>query len=169
MKKDLASYDDNFCLKPPMLLWVALLFLSRAVVVPAVFALMRFTGAAADPKDLFAGSFDVQTLIPSAIAALVLLAALRRKPSASRAVRWIWAHGRTLVALSAMLDFGLSIAHSPLWHGDFNDRADLPLPLLTAAFDLYFLVYVLAARQVRDAFADFPEMLQPSSAARVRD
>lgn len=151
------SYDENFCLKPPFLLWVMLFFLSRAVAWPLALGLAAYSGMQ-DTKGVFAGGLDVQTLFPSAIAALVLFAAIRRKPSAGGVVRWIWAHGRTLLVLSAILDLVLALANSPLRHGDLNDRA--ALPLLTATFDLYFLVYVLAARQVRDAFADFPAAIE---------
>jgi Protein of unknown function (DUF2919) len=147
------SYDDNLCLKPPFLLWVMLLFLSRGVALPLALGLAAYSGMQ-DTKGAFAGALDVQTLLPSAFAALVLFAAIRRKPAARGLVRWIWAHGRTLLVLSAILDFVLALADSPIRHGDFNDRAGLPL--LTATFDLYFLVYVLIARQARDAFADFP-------------
>lgn len=33
-----ASYDDNWCLKPPLLLWVALIYLSRAISLPVAAA-----------------------------------------------------------------------------------------------------------------------------------
>jgi hypothetical protein len=168
MKKDTAapgrvrgysldSYDENFCLKPPTLLWVALIFLSRAVALPLVLGLATYAGVQ-NTGELFAGALDVQTFIPSAVAALVLLAAMRRKPSASRVVRWIWAHGRALLALSAALDAVLLLANSPVRHGELNNLA--VWPTLATALDLYFLVYVLAARQVRDVFSDFPAALE---------
>lgn len=33
-----SSYDDYFCLKPPVLLWIAALYLSRAVVLLIAYA-----------------------------------------------------------------------------------------------------------------------------------
>jgi hypothetical protein len=154
LRYPLSSYDDYFSLKPPLLLWLVMLFLCRAVTLPLVMGLAAFAGVNADTRSLFAGFFSIQAVIPSLIAAPVLFALLRRSPSASPAVRRIWAYGRMLLAVSAGLGCLLTLLDSPLRHGELNEEVELPL--LLAAIDLFCLVYVLAARYVRDVFADFP-------------
>jgi hypothetical protein len=100
----------------------------------------------------------VYTLLPSALAVGVLYAMCRRQPSASAAVRWIWAHGRSLLASAAIID-GIVSMYTFTRNGE---TTDLSLPvLLGIGFDLYFLLYILTARRVRDTFADFP-VLQPA-------
>jgi hypothetical protein len=150
------SYDEYMCLKPPALLWIAALYLSKSISLPIAIAVGRFAGVSADAVNVLQSLVSADRLLPSIIAAAVVYAMCRRLPTASRTVRWIWAHGRTLLAASAMLDFGLStylIAANGATDGP-------PLPLLIAAgLDGYFLVYVLAARRVRDTFAEFPLLL----------
>jgi hypothetical protein len=150
-----SSYDAYFCLKPPMLLWIAVLYLSRAIVLPAFFGLGSLAGLDSSIKDLFHGLIYAYTFLPSLIAAMVLFALIRRSPSASPTVRWIWAHGRIFLTVAAALDFMLSVMSSPLLRGDINDSG-AAMSLLAVVLDLYFLVYVLAARYVRDVFARFP-------------
>lgn len=159
------SYDEHFCLKPPALLWAAVLYLSRAIALPLVLGLGSFAGSFAgvrsDTRGLFGPVLDAYTFLPSLVAIPVLFALIRRSPAASRTVRWIWAHGRMLLATSAVLDLVLSVVNSPLAHGEINDQARIPL--LAAVFDLYFLIYILSARYVRDVFSDFPAVAGPAS------
>jgi hypothetical protein len=158
LRYSLSDYDKHFCLKPPVPLWAALFFLSRAVTLPFLLGLGGFAGIDQNTRVLFNGLLDWPTMVPSAIAAAVVIALVRRHPSASRPIRWVWSHGRVLLAVAALLDMLLSILISPLRLGELGDRS--ALPLLTALIDLYLLVYVLAARRVRDVFADFPQPLE---------
>ena len=58
-----------------------------------------------------------------------------------------------MLIVAAILDCAISVAAS----GIIGDVTDLNAGLLLAAvFDVYFLVYILATRRVRDVFADFP-------------
>jgi Protein of unknown function (DUF2919) len=148
-----SSYDEHLCLKPPLLLWVALLYLSRAVSLPVVLGLSSVAGVSSDTKEIFQGLFGAYTLLPSFFAAVVLFALIRRSPSASRTVRWICTRGRLILVISALLDLAL-VVDSAFRHTELDGQAGLGL--LTGVFDLYFLVYVLAARRVRDVFSDFP-------------
>lgn len=152
-KYSLSSYDDYYCLKPPLRLWVAALFLSRAISLPLAVGLGHFAGVSSNATNVLQGVVSLETLLPSALAATVLFAMFRRSPNASSGVRWIWAHGRGLLAAAAVIDCALSVYS--FTHSDSSDSQLLPL-LLTAAFDLYFLLYVLLARRVRDTFAQFP-------------
>jgi hypothetical protein len=151
-----SSYDDHLCLKPPLLLWLAVVYLSRAVTLPAAMGIGTFAGVNADAIALFHGLWSIQTLLPSAIALCVLYALCRRVPSASMPVRWIWANGRILLAASAGTDLLLSLI-SLIQQGEIDDQT--LMSLLTGAVDAYFLLYILLARRVRDAFSEFPASL----------
>jgi hypothetical protein len=155
-----SSYDHHMCLKPPLLLWLAVLYLCRAVTLPAAMGIGTVAGVNADAIALFHGLWSIQTLLPSAIALCVLYALCRRLPNASMPVRWIWANGRILLALSAGTDLVLSLI-ALIRQGEIDDQA--LMSLLAAAVDAYFLLYILLARRVRDAFAEFP---LPLDAAR---
>ena len=72
---------------------------------------------------------------------------------APKPVRWIWAHGRFFLAVSAALDIALLVI-GLIRQGEVNDQS--LLSLIAAVVDLYFLVYILAARRVRHAFSEFP-------------
>jgi len=148
---DLSQYDQHLCLKPPGLLLIAMIFLSRAVTLPVIVRLASLAGGSADTTDFVRGTFSVYTAVPSLVATAVLYALLRRAPKASTAVRWIWAHGRTILAAAAALDFGLWFLDPPTGAG-VGDAGRV----LVAALDVYFFVYILAARRVRDVFDQFP-------------
>ena len=152
-----SSYDDDMCLKPPLLLWLAVLFLSRAVMLPIVIGIGHIAGVNADAMTLLRGFWSEDELLPALFAVPVLYSLVRRVPTAGGAVRWIWAHGQIFLSLSAALDIALPFVVQ-LWHRDFNDR--LMASLCTAGLDVYFLAYILAARRARDTFLDFPPRLE---------
>lgn len=164
LRYPLSSYDKNFCLRPTAVMWAALFYLSRAIVLPWLLGVGAMAGLNSDSRAFFSGLFDLPTLLPSALALIVLLAQLRRAPEASRAVRWIWAQGRWFLALAAVLDGALTLFRSPIWHADYSQEAGLSL--IGAGVDLYLLGYLLIARRVRDTFADFPEPAEPQASPR---
>ena len=149
-----SSYDEHFCLKPPLVLWVALLYLSRAITLPFILGLGTLAGVSSDTRAMFQGLFSAYSLVPSFFAAVVLFALIRRSPSASRTVRWICTRGRLILVISALLDLAVVLTDSALHHSELDAQAGSGL--LAGALDLYFLVYLLAARRVRDVFSDFP-------------
>jgi len=157
-----SSYDDHFCLKPPALLWIAVLFLCRAIVLIVLYDLAHVSGMSSDVAALLQGTESAYALIPSLVAAPVLYALLRRAPTSTKLVRWIWAHGRVILVVAAILDCAVSVAGSGILEGQSADSA--ASALLAALFDVYFLLYILAAPRVRDSFADFP----PPQTARRR-
>jgi Protein of unknown function (DUF2919) len=149
---DHSSYDAHFCLKPSLMLWITMLYLSRAIVLP-IFAQLADLGGS-ETKTLMRGLFDVYALLPALLAVVVLAALPLRSPSRGRVVRWVWARGRAFLALSAILDLALPWANSFL--------RDQPLAeqtlgaVLVEGFDLYFLVFIITSRRVRDVFSSFP-------------
>lgn len=149
-----SSYDDHFCLKPPALLWLAVLYLSRAFVLIVVFVASSLSGIPPEAMAMLRGTVSLYALLPSLVAAPVLYALVRRTPASAKAVRWIWAHGRIIVAGAAILDCAVSVAGSRIIGGDVADLA--AGSLMTALLDVYFLAYILATPRVRDVFAHFP-------------
>jgi Protein of unknown function (DUF2919) len=154
----LSYYDHHMCLKPPLLLWVAVLYLSRAITLPVTMAIGHFAGVDARAVSSFRAFWSLDALVPSLIAAVVLFVLCRRVPTAPRPVRWIWARGRVFLGVAAALDIALLLTS---FIRERNNN-DLTLSsLLAAAGDMYFLFYILAAKRVRDAFSEFPAPSQP--------
>jgi len=151
----LESYDRNFCLKPPLLLWISTLFLSRAISLPLVIGIGSLGGGSANANELIHGLFSVATLAPSSIAFPVLCALALRSPSSGRAVRWIFGHGRLLLAAAAMVDTALALSSVSI-ERVANADEQLGAVLLAIVFDVYVCLYVLISKRVRDVFADFP-------------
>jgi hypothetical protein len=149
-----SNYGDDFCLKPPLMLWVAVIFLSRAVLVPEILGIFSMAGVNSDAVAYLRPHFNPLTLLPAVLAVPVLVAMLRRAPSAATVVRWLWSHGRILLAAAAGMDLALALNDLVTWR-EFDSSLPPP-PLLVAVFDVYFLLYVLLVRRVRDTFADFP-------------
>lgn len=155
-----SSYDDHFCLKPPALLWLAALYLSRAFVLLLASNLASVSRMDPGISATLRSAISVYSLLPSLIAALVLYALVFRAPSSTRLIRWIWAHGRAILAVAAILDCAALSVGSGIIGGDISDVA--AGPVVAAMFDIYFLVYLLATRRVRDVFADFPPPPEPA-------
>ncbi len=158
MSQDYApsNYDDDFCLKPPLLLWFAVLYLSRAFVLPISVGIAHIAKVNGDVATVLRGLWNVDLVIPALLALPVLYAFIRRTATASGSVRWLWAHGRMLLAFSAIVDLVLPVV-ALLRHPDLGDG--LPLSLAGSVVDVYFLLYILGARRVRDTFASFPAPL----------
>jgi hypothetical protein len=148
-----SSFDDDFCLRPPLLLVIILLYLSRAAFLPIVTGIGHYAGVNEDAMRVLRASWQPATLLVSLPALPVLYALCRRLPSASQAVRRAWEHGRILIAISIAIDIVLNVRELIPFTG-LDDQS--LLPICGGVADLYFLIYVLAARRVRDTFCDFP-------------
>jgi len=151
----LATFDDHLCLRPPLLLWLSALYLSRAASLPLVLGVSSIAGGSANTTGLVHGLFGIQTVLPSCIAFLVLCTLALRSPSAGRVTRWIFSHGRVLLSLAAALDAGLALG-GVSWQQVAGGDEQFSGILLGATFDVYFLVYLLFSKRVRDVFSDFP-------------
>ncbi|HUN71586.1 MAG TPA: DUF2919 family protein [Steroidobacteraceae bacterium] len=162
----LSSYDDNFCLKPPALLWLAAAYLSRAVVLIVGADIASVTRLGANVATLLRGAVSIYALVPSVIAAPVLFALVARAPGSPKPVRWVYAQGRTILAVAAVLDCAAALAASGIANLDVVELS--AGFLVTAVFDIYFLVYILATRRVRDAFASFPPRPDPAPKRKRR-
>lgn len=162
-----SSYDDNFCLKPPALLWLAVIYLSRASLLLVIYVASSMSLSRVNPQALaeLRGTVSIYAFIPALVAAPIFYALLARAPSSGSLVRWFWSRGRTILILATIADAAISIGGSGITGGD---AAELNVGFLVAAlFDAYFLIYILATRRIRDVFADFPPY-EPSTRRRRR-
>jgi hypothetical protein len=146
------------CLKAPPLLWLAVLFLSRGVLLPVVMGMGHFIGVDSRALTAFREYWRLDSLAPSLIAAVVLVVLCLRVPSAPALARRIWARGRILLIAAAVLDIAL-LAIAVFRQGEINDSS--LLMLCSVVLDLYLLVYIVAAFRVRHVFSDFPPPLDP--------
>ena len=137
---------------PPLLLWIAVLYLCRAITLPIAVGVSHFAGVNADALSALKSFWSVYTLLPSLPAASILIVLFRRVPTASKLVRWIWARGKRFLVLAAVLDLGLSLI-SLIKSGDVDNQ--LP-SIVTALIDVYFLFYIALAQRCTDTFAEFP-------------
>jgi Protein of unknown function (DUF2919) len=148
-----SHFDDDMCLKPPLLLWLAAIYLARAVLLPIAIGIGHIASVDDKAFVLLRSLWSGAGLVPALVALPVLYGLFRRAPAAGRMTRWFWAHGRILLAVSAGIDSALTLLHL-IGPTEFGDQAAVSLG---AEFtDLYFLAYILFARRVRDAFTDFP-------------
>jgi hypothetical protein len=154
-----SNYDDEMCLKPPLLLWLAVLFLCRAIVLPVVIGIGHVAGVNAEAMTQLREFWSADQLLPAVIAIPVLCALCWRSGSAPNVLRWIWAHGRVILAASAAVDIALPLV-SQLWQRQITDQ--FVVTLFASGVDVYFVTYIIAARRVRDTFQDFPARLEPA-------
>ncbi len=128
--------------------------------MPIAVCIGHYAGVNQEAIHLLRGFWRVDTLLPSFLALPVLYALCRRSPAASSTVRWIWGSGRVLLGASLAVDIALN-ARELIPFVEIDDQT--LLPLISAATDAYFLIYVLAARRVRDTFSDFPPPLETAA------
>jgi DUF2919 family protein len=147
-----SSFDDDMCLKPPLLLWLATIYLARAILLPIGIGIGHFAGVDDKAFVLLRSLWRVEGLVPALLALPVLFALFRRTPTAARMTRRMWAHGRIFLAVSAGIDAALS-----LFQLTTSTEGDQPIITMgSELIDVYFLAYILFARRVRDTFTDFP-------------
>ena len=148
----ISCYDKNLCLKPNLEIWLSLLFLlgPYLVLILSIVNLKDKTGLI----DMVYASRQAMTLsaLAGVPATFLAYAWTKRKLGASPFVRKIWRKGRTLLAVSALLNafavfapFWLKIAH----------KITL-VNWIQLAIALLIVVVVYTSSYMRDCFNDFP-------------
>jgi len=149
------SYDDDFCLKPPFLLKASILYLCRSLLLFGLFVISSTRGQVTGIEKLIPGGEHAAALALSGIPALlVFYALLRRSPSGSGFARWVWQHGRTLLATSAVMEVCAALLFLYSGAAAVGEFGAVRFALLL--LDVYILAYVLMSVRVRDTFSDFP-------------
>ena len=145
------AYDEHFCIKIGIGLWIVMLFLLR----PYLAMLLSFANTS-DPTELIDLVFDTRrALALQAVAALpammLFVAYSRRRPAAGAAVRWIWHRGKTLLILSVLGN--LSILLGPIF---WENTAPGFSSWVQAVAAMGMVFYLFRSERVRDTFHDFP-------------
>jgi Protein of unknown function (DUF2919) len=149
------SFDRHLSLKAPLPLLLALVFLSRSVVLRLVYALSNIKGQGADISVLWNSQYQHLFMLGSLPAFLVLAAYIGRSPNRGAMARWIWRHGAWLVGL-ALLAQSLPALLNLDSITNFEQMHFEESPLLLAVHAAV-LGYMLFSRRVRDTFADYPK------------
>ncbi len=155
---DDSAYDKYLSLKPSLSVWLAALFLSREITLPLCMGMAHVAGVNNEALGVMRQlwSFDF-TMLPAIPAATLLYLFIRRIPTASRAVRWLWSQGRVLLVISAALDVAAILASMRR-----TEITDLTLAACTSmAVDVTIVGYSLISQRVRDTFDDFPAAPAP--------
>lgn len=144
-------YDDQLVLRVPPALWIGMAFLVRDLALLAVTFVPRSGEAINVLRDFVQPLF----LVADLPALMVLLIALRRRPSSPAWMRRVWGWGRQLLALSAALHLGLWAARFGAVHR-WNSFALNEGVVLVLVLDATILVYLLSSPLLRDLFREFP-------------
>jgi len=153
LRYDLGSFDNNLCLKPPLMLWLVMLYLARAILLPFISGVSSM-GGAADASSLTRGMFGFEDFVAATLTLIVLLTFFKRTPSASQVWRSIWRSGRIILVAAAVVDLAVSLYR--FLHITDTNSLRPELVLLACTVDAYIVVYLFRSRRVRDVFNDFP-------------
>lgn len=148
-----SDFTDDGALRIGLLLWAAILFLCRHLLIMVLGAVSSLVGArrglgTADFAILYSSPLFLAASLPALV---VLVAGIRRAPRANRLVRGVWRNGRSLLIISGVLDVALLCLQALLGLFAINE-----FYILAGVLDLYILLYLVRSRRVGDTFADFP-------------
>lgn len=153
IKYDFDCYDKHACLKPSLLLMLAMVFACREYLLPLVVLLGSIKGNSYQ-IDFLLEEHHTLALATEVPALLVVYAMIRRVPTGDRVARWVWKWGRVLLATAISLDLWLVASFSDLSLRHVGDE-DL-LTLGRVAVDVAILCYLALSGRVQDTFAEFP-------------
>jgi hypothetical protein len=160
-----ACFDKHACLKPSTGLVASVLFLCRAVLLPVFIGLASIKGSSQGMTWVLAGNAHPALTSLFALPALAVLVALvRRSPQAGPWLRRTWAHGRSLLLLSALAQAGIALRDVTAG-GLAVDSAAALASIVVLALLIALIGYLLLSRRVRDSFLEFPP---PESASTTR-
>ena len=144
-------YDDNLSLRINPLLWLAMLFLVRHLLLLGI----TFLPSTGKEIEILRRLVHPAYLIADLIALGVLVAAARRRPEAGPILRTLWRHGRALLSLSALAYLALVVVQVAGSGRPIAASLDEAL-LVSLLLDLAILAYVWRSPLVHDLFRDFP-------------
>ena len=144
-------YDEHLVLKIPTLLWFVMLFLVRH----AILVLLSFLPRTADAMTYLRDLVDPLFLLADVPAAVVLFAAVRRKPGVPGWIPALWQRGRPLLASSALLYLLLLIASLATSARPLLPTVNEAL-ILSILLNLAIFAWLVRSPLVKDVFADFP-------------
>jgi hypothetical protein len=154
-------FDKHGCLRPSKGLVVSISFLCRALLLPVLIGVASVKGSSQSMTWVLAGNLHPALMSLLALPALAVLAALvGRSPRARPWLRWVWAHGRNLLLLSAVAQAGI-VLRDVTTVGLSLDSAEAFLSVSVLVLLAGLIAYLLWSRRVRDSFSEFPSPESP--------
>lgn len=144
-------YDDDLLLKVPILLWLALAFCVRHLLLLGI----TFLPTTGEEIEIFRNLIRPEFLVADLPAAAVLLAGFRRRRPCAGWVSRIWRRAREILTVSIVLYLGLLVRHM-LGSGESLDRTiDEPL-LISVLLSLAAVAYLWRSPLLADVLRDCP-------------
>ncbi len=147
-------YDDDLLLKVPVLLWLALAFSVRHLLLLGI----TFLPTTGEEIEIFRNLVRPEFLFADLPAAAVLLAGFRRRRPCPGWVSRIWRHAREILTVSIVLYLGLLIRHLLASGESLVQAIDEPL-LISVLFSLAVVAYLWRSPLVADVLRDCPGRL----------
>ncbi|WP_373508191.1 DUF2919 family protein [Thiocapsa sp.] len=144
-------YDDDLLLKVPPLLWLATVFLVRHLLLLGI----TFLPTTGEEIEVLRALVRPEFVFADLPAAVVMLAAIRRRRPCSTPVRRIWRYTREILTLSVGLYAVLVLAASLRSGQPLRDAIDEPI-LASFLLGLAVLAYLWRSRLVADVVRDCP-------------
>lgn len=159
-KYSFSHYDKNICLKLNAIMWLIILFILKPYVI-ALFTMLNtlFTVTSSSNRMQLITMFypDRGAMLLNIVAGipvvLLMYAWIRRKPDSPEFIKFIWRRGRSLIAISAILNVCIII--TPQLTGAVST-------IMTSAWvqlliNVLIVVLVYSSSYIKDCFLDFPE------------
>lgn len=142
-------YDDNFVLRVSPLLWLMIVCSVNHVLI---LCLAAFANSADVLAMAIEYAYDPYILMSNVPGALVLLAAVNRRPAAGERIRRLWRNGRVLLIVGLCAQ--IAVIAALRWKKVVNMDESL---LANLAANAVFLVLLLGSKFIKDIFSDFPQ------------
>lgn len=137
-------------LRIPGPLWLAMAFLGRHWLLLIITLASR---RAPDAVQLASSSLSAAVLLLELPVLILAYAGFSRHPSAGAASRFIWRHGRAILAATAAINLGLLVWF--LWHADVWRRPELFLASC-GLLDLAIVYGIYTSDYIKQVFMEFP-------------
>ena len=150
------DFDKNFCLKPPVFLFFALLYGIKDLIFIIVPSVVSFVTKSSS-LDYVENLIQPEMFVTDVLVLLVIISLVKRKDGAHNSWRMVWRYGRLILSLVFLLHFSIYIYG--LSELDSVHRVMKHLDLKGISFsilDIVCLAYIFFSQHVKDTFNDWP-------------
>ncbi len=138
----------------PVPLWLAMAFLGRHWVLLIITLASR---RSPDAVQLASNSLSAAVLLLEAPVLFLAYAGFSRHPSAGAILRFVWRHGREILAATALINLGLLGWF--LWHADVWRRPELLLASC-GLLDFAIVYGIYTSAYIKQVFMEFPAPIE---------
>ncbi len=140
-------------------LWLAMGFLGRHWILLIITLASR---RSPDAIQLASSSLSAAVLLLESPVLILAYAGFSRHPSAGAVSRFVWRHGRAILAATAVINLGLLAWF--LWHADVWRRPELFLASC-GLLDLAIVYGIYKSAYIKQVFAEFPAPAESGGAS----